>query len=209
MKKLVSLSLAGFAVLVMATSGLASTTHYSGQAVAFEHPHGHKAHIQDNQELLRLLKMDGATLHQELKAGKSLTDIAAAQGVEKQKVIDLLLNEASSRIDEAVKEGKITQEQANEKKAYLGEHIPKHVEQKGWLGHKGKGHKHKGHHYIEDTATLLGMKVDELRAKLKEGKSLVEIAAEKGISKEELIEKLSQKHKERLAEMVEKKWTGK
>lgn len=207
MKKLMSLGLAGVAVLVMATSGLASTTHSIGQPVAFEHRHGHKAHIQDNQELLTLLKMDTATLHQELKAGKSLADIAAAQGVEKQKVIDLLVNEASNRIDEAVKAGKLTQEQATEKKARLGEHIRRHVEQKGWFGHKGKGHQ--GHHYIEDTAAILGMNADELRTKLKEGKSLVEIAAEKGMSKEELIEKLSQKHKERLAEMVEKKWTGK
>ena len=204
MKKLMSLSLAGIAVLTIATSAFASTHTASMTTVTYQAASVFK---MEHHRLLPLLKIAAATLHQELKAGKSLADIAAAQGVEKQKVVDLLVKEASSRIDEAVKEGKITQTQADEKKARVTEHIQNHIEQKGGWGHKGKGHR--GYHHLQDSAAILGLEVDELRTKLKEGKSLVEIAAEKGMSKEELIEKLSQKHKERIAEMVEKKWTGK
>jgi predicted DNA-binding protein YlxM (UPF0122 family) len=96
-----------------------------------------------NNELLTLLKINANSLRQELKGGKSLADIAAARGVQKQQVIDLLVKQKAQRIDQALKTGKLTQAQADQKKAKLEDRVKQRVEQKGVFGHRH--HKHGGH----------------------------------------------------------------
>jgi len=217
MKKLLSMTAAGMAVLVIAGSAFAATpaattaTSSSVKQIAFDHQHKHEGRFA-NEELLTLLKMDAATLHEELKAGKSLADIAKAQGVDAQKVIDLLVKQAAERLDEAVKAGKLTQAQADEMKANIQEKVKNHVENKGGFGFKkfffkGK-HGGKGVHFA-DAATIIGIDEQELRTQLKSGKTLAQIAQEKGISKDDLISKLLEKEKERLTQMVDQAWPNK
>lgn len=66
------------------------------------------------EQLIALLGVDEEQLETELKAGKSLAEIATANGVEPQAVIDLLTSEAESMIDEALAEGEIEQAEADE-----------------------------------------------------------------------------------------------
>lgn len=70
-------------------------------------------------QLTALLGVTEDQLETELKAGKSLGEIATANGVEPQAVIDLLTSEAESMIDEALAEGEIDQAEANEIRAEL------------------------------------------------------------------------------------------
>ncbi len=65
-------------------------------------------------QLTELLGIDEEQLETELKAGKSLGEIATANGVEPQAVIDLLTSEAESMIDEALAGGEIEQAEADE-----------------------------------------------------------------------------------------------
>ncbi|WCK54017.1 hypothetical protein PP175_22300 [Aneurinibacillus sp. Ricciae_BoGa-3] len=214
MKKLLTLASAGVAVLAIASSAYAATTSTTTStgstataatqqaAVA----HQHKGQF-NNQQLLTLLNVDATTLQQDLKAGKSLADIASAQGVDEQKVIDLLVSQQSQRLDQALQSGKLTQDQVTKKKADLQSEIKNRVEHKGEFGFEGK-HGDRGGQF-KDAASVLGMNPQDVLTQLKSGKSLAQIAQSKGISETDLVNQLLQKDKDRLTKMVEQTWNQK
>lgn len=70
-----------------------------------------------------VLGIDTETLVTELRAGKSLADIATENGVEPQAVIDAIVAEATTQIDQAVTDGKIDADRAEQVKADLVDHV--------------------------------------------------------------------------------------
>lgn len=62
-----------------------------------------------------------------LQDGSSIADVAAANDVDVQTVIDALVTEATTHLDEAVADGRLTEEEATERKADLEERITAHV----------------------------------------------------------------------------------
>ena len=70
-------------------------------------------------EVLETLGIDVATLREQLQAGSSLAEIAEAQGVDVQALIEALVAEGSERIDEAVASGRIDEAEATARKAEL------------------------------------------------------------------------------------------
>ena len=76
----------------------------------------------------------------ELRSGKSLADVAKEKGVDEQAVIDGLVSAASTRIDQAVKDGKLAQDKADAMKAKLPDRIKALVEHQGLKG-PGRGAK--------------------------------------------------------------------
>ena len=70
-----------------------------------------------------LLGIDADTLRTELLDGKSLADIATENGVEPQAVIDALVAEAMTHLDQAVADGRIDADQADDLEADLSETI--------------------------------------------------------------------------------------
>ncbi len=91
-----------------------------------------KFEMKDNQELLSLLKLDAEELQAQLKDGKSLAEIAEAQGVAEDDVISLLTKQHEEQLAKAVEEGKLTQEQAEKVKEKTAEMVKMMVEK-----HKG------------------------------------------------------------------------
>lgn len=81
-------------------------------------------------ELLELLKLDEETFAAEVKAGKSLEEIAEAQGVDASEVIAFLTKQREAQLAEAVEAGKLTQEKADERKAGLAEAVKRQIEHK-------------------------------------------------------------------------------
>ena len=77
--------------------------------------------------------------------GTTLADVAAAEGVDTATLIDALVAEHTARITPAVTDGRITQEEADEKIAALPEHVAAQIEQEMGPGH-GPGHGHGGGH---------------------------------------------------------------
>lgn len=59
----------------------------------------------------------------ELRDGKTLTEIADAQGVEIQTVYDVMLTEAEDHMSQAVEAGYVTQEQADEHLTWMHNNI--------------------------------------------------------------------------------------
>ena len=70
-----------------------------------------------------VLGIDADTLRTELQDGKSLADIATEHDVDPQAVIDTLVAEATTQIDQAVTDGRVEADRADELKADLEDHI--------------------------------------------------------------------------------------
>jgi len=67
--------------------------------------------------LAELVGSDTDGLKAELGEGKTLAEIAEANGVEVQTVIDALVEKANARIDAAIEAGKLTAEEAETRKS--------------------------------------------------------------------------------------------
>ena len=149
---------------------------------------GMKVSYKENTELLSLLKLDAEKLQEELKAGKSLVEIAKAQGVETDDVVALLVKQNEAKLAEAVKAGKLTQEQADKMTENTSDRIKEQVEntQQGKGFDKGKGFGFGfGSEKNEELLSLLKLDADKLKEELKAGKSLAAVAEAQGVSVEE------------------------
>jgi uncharacterized protein YidB (DUF937 family) len=216
MKKLLSILASGLAVLavtgtVLAATPSATTTNSENETTieAATHSFSSWNGKASFPELLSLLKIDAKTLKAELKNGKSLAEIAAAQGVDKQQVIDLLVKNATERINKAVQSGKFTQDEADKKIVEITNQIKQSVEAKGkfFIGHPM--HHHRGKVNFAQIAAILGMDENALKSALKAGKTLAQIANEQGMSNDELVNQLLQHEKERITKWINKQWQDK
>jgi hypothetical protein len=70
-----------------------------------------------SEALTELLGLTTEEIHTQLHDGATLAEIATAQGVEVQAVVDALIAELDTRLDEAVADGRIDQAEADEKLA--------------------------------------------------------------------------------------------
>ncbi len=70
-----------------------------------------------SEALTELLGLTAEEIHTQLHDGSTLAEIATAQGVEVQAVVDALIAELDTRLDEAVADGRIDQAEADEKLA--------------------------------------------------------------------------------------------
>ncbi len=66
-------------------------------------------------------------LRSKLHDGKTLADVAKEQNVDVSKVIDAMVADATAHIDQAVQDGKLTADQASERKSNLKDRITKLV----------------------------------------------------------------------------------
>ncbi|SFF13739.1 hypothetical protein SAMN04487969_11516 [Paenibacillus algorifonticola] len=104
-----------------------------------------------SEETATVLGVTADELKTELKAGKSLADIAAEKGVDVQKVIDQKVSEEKARLDQALTDGKLTQEQYDAKIAKLTERVTQFVNGE-FTKPEGDGTGRQGKHGKRDTA---------------------------------------------------------
>jgi hypothetical protein len=96
----------------------------------------------DAQVLAGALGIDVATLHTELAGGSTIAELAAKHGVEVQTVIDALVADAKTHLDQAVQNGRITQAQADTRLTAITQRITDMVNNGGpqWMdGRHGPG----------------------------------------------------------------------
>ena len=74
--------------------------------------------------IAQAIGIDVETLFNELDSGKSIADVATANGVDPQTIIDLWIAEENKFVDELVAAGEITEEEAAEWKAESAEYAP-------------------------------------------------------------------------------------
>jgi hypothetical protein len=104
-------------------------------------------------------------LRTELEAGKTIAQVAGEKGVDVQTVIDALVADATTRITDAVNNG-----------------VPHPPEGEGRGDHHGPG--------LDAAATALGITTDELRTELEGGKTIAQVAGDKGVDVQTVIDAL-------------------
>lgn len=94
-------------------------------------------------DLAAAVGLTEAQLRSALQEGKTLAQVAQAEGISKSTLIDRLVAAANKRLDTAVSEGKLTQAEADQKKAGLRARITEAVDRvgprTGGPGHSGRG----------------------------------------------------------------------
>jgi len=111
-----------------------------------------------------------------------LNDAAKQLGVDAAKLSAALKQALANRVDAAVKAGQLTEAQGKELKARIQADSFPILGLRGGPGHHGRGL-----HHLEAAAAYLGVTEAALRASLESGKTLAEVAKEKGKSVDGLI----------------------
>lgn len=146
-------------------------------------------------------------LRAQLGQGKSIADVAKEKGVDPQRIIDARVAKARENVNQMVKDGKLTQAQADQALQSLPDQVKRQVEAKGAGVRGGFGRFMMPAMPVaglwDDAAQFLGISRDDLNAQLEGGKSLVEIAQARGKSKQDLVNFLIGKAKERLQQRVD------
>ena len=107
--------------------------------------HRHGARLAA-EAVAKVLGITVEELRTQQRAGKTLAQIAAAEGISKATLIDGLVKAAEAELAAAVKDGRLTQAQADEMKSGLRARITEKVDKvgPGPRGHGGPGRHH--HH---------------------------------------------------------------
>jgi uncharacterized protein YidB (DUF937 family) len=136
-----------------------------------------------------------------LQGGQTMAEVAEANGVEPQAVIDALVAEVEAHIDEQVAAGELTAEQGEQRKAEAAERIATFVNEGGPAGGPGGPGGHRGHG-LETAAEAIGITAEELRAALEDGQTVAEVAEANGVDAQTVIDALVAEATERITAFV-------
>lgn len=142
--KIIASSLAGLALLggtlafAVSGSGTASAADTAQSALTQDSaPSGIRGWFHQHHRDIRKEAVESAAktigipveeLRADFKAGQSIAEVATAKGVDPQKVVETWVQGADARIDQAVTDGKLTQDQADKAKAKVPEVAGKAVD---------------------------------------------------------------------------------
>lgn len=162
-------------------------------------------HRECGAEFAGILGMDAKVLSQELKSGNTLAQIAAAKGMDIKTLTQKAETLSNDKIDEAVANGKLTADKAVTMKAKTAAKAASEIN-KSWTGHKGKAGKENVFKNVrQQIPALLGMDATQLKEQLKSGKTLAQIAQDKGIAKDKLVSNVQSIMKANLDQAVKDK----
>lgn len=199
----ISSALAGFAaggVLMAAMPAFASTPSTTAHATQAQNWNGVGMHRRgpglqlmqkDMAQLASELHITKAQLNTDLKAGKSLDDIAAASGVSQATLASDLKTMIQTDLQARVAAGKMTATQETKVMANMDAHLTNfmantHLRQRPPEFGAGK-------HVLGVVATELKLTKQQLFAKLHSGQSINQIAVAQGVSPATLQKDLTQK----------------
>jgi len=127
-----------------------------------------------------------------------ISKFAANLGVSEDQVKDALEATKTQMLDEAVEQGKLTQEQADRIKSNdKGFGFPGF----GFDHGRGGGFKGRGPN-TEAMANVLGITTDQLNTQIQSGKKIEDLVAEKGMTMEQFGEKMLELKKEEISKAV-------
>ena len=134
-----------------------------------------------------------------LRDGQTLAQVAETNGVDPQQVVDVLVANGTERLDAAVAAGRIDQATADERKAYLPDRAAELVN--GELERKAHRHPRRSA-AIRTTAEAIGIDADELRAALRDGQTIAQVAEANDVDPQDVIDALVARSIERITKVV-------
>jgi len=197
-KKNIVLSLAMALMIGIGTTAYAATSN-STTGKTFEKGNrsgmmgmGKMQNFKGPHALSDLLKEKGTTdaeIKAALDSGKSLYDLAIEKGITDDQMKEYMITEGTKRIDDAVTAGKMTAAQAEAAKTKLNEVSANwNFKDQGngmMKGFRGMGG---GHNVLSTLLKEKGTTDAEIKAALDSGKSLYDLAIEKGITDAQMKE---------------------
>ena len=164
-------------------------------------------HVQAGvEDAAAYLGLSQEALREQLRDGKSLADIAKAQGKSVDGLVDALVKDETARLDQAVKDGRLTDGQRDEIVANLEEKLTALVNAQppafGFKFGHGAFLPSRGAN-LDEAATYLGLSEDALEQQLRDGKTLAEVAKAQGKSVGGLVDALVADEKQELQDAVD------
>lgn len=136
-----------------------------------------------------VLNMSADDVNTTLKSNnESLADLATAKGVDVQKVIDAVKKAIIDDLNVSVKEGDLTQEQADKTIAEAATIAENAVNGKGEHGNMEGRFGRMGITDLTGAAAALGVTADDLKTALASGNTLADIAKDKGVNVQTVID---------------------
>lgn len=175
---------------MFAPIGLASAQDDPEADSAAGAPTERRQHRQHRGEVLESLGIDADTIRAGFDADKSLVTIAGENGVSEAELVAAIEADMASHIADAVENGRLTQEEADEKLAELTDTITERINTVPSERPEREGRGHGGRFHAGEVLAELGLTVEDLRAGHEAGQTLAETAAENGISEEALVDAL-------------------
>ena len=153
---------------------------------------GWRGHDNECAELAALAGTDCDGLKAGFAEGQTLAEIAAANGVERQTLIDAITAEINAEIDDAVAAGKLTDAQADRYREGVADKVTAMVDGSG--EHRGHGGRDRHDRFndgdCDELAALLGTDCETLKTSLKAGQTPAEIAESSDIEPQTVIDAL-------------------
>jgi uncharacterized protein YidB (DUF937 family) len=134
-----------------------------------------------------------------LRDGQTLAEVAEANGVDAQRVVDVLVENGTARLEAAVAAGRIDQATADERKASLPERAADLVN--GELERDARRHPRRSA-AIRATAEAIGIDAAELRDALRNGQTIAQVAEANGVDPQDVIDALVARSTERITKVV-------
>jgi acetyl-CoA acetyltransferase len=154
-----------------------------------------------DSELATFLGMSATDLETAIKSGKTIDQIAQEKNISEDQLKQFFtsqhekhLAEIKTKLAEKVQSGKITQAQMDERIKMMTEHTGKRFEKpfgKPMMKHS------------DELTSFLKMTSEEFKTELKNGKTIEQIAASKGITKEQLTQFFTAQHENMVNKMKE------
>jgi hypothetical protein len=134
-----------------------------------------------------------------------LNDVAGQLGVTPERLTNAFKTALKNRVDQAVKDGRLTKAQGDRLKAAIDrESVPMLGPGLGFRHHKGGfGFRHERAGKLEAAAKYLGMTNAALRSALEDGKTLAQIAKDRNKSVDGLVNALVAEKKQGIDQAVE------
>ncbi|MBW5445600.1 hypothetical protein GE107_05925 [Cohnella sp. CFH 77786] len=168
-----------FSAYAATTTSGSDTSAQSSAAQTDKAPPAREFHIGKgavDQTVLDLLKLDQATLKTKLSEGKTLAEIAAEQGVSRDALKQALTDAFNKKLEEQKQEFSANLDNMIDAK---GNAFP----DRGFGGMKGFAARD-----LTSAATILGLSETDLKTALQSGKSLADLAKEKNVDVQKLID---------------------
>ena len=150
-----------------------------------------------------ILKLTEAELKTQVQSGKTLAQIATAQGVDIKLVVDAIVADMKSHIADEVKSGEITQAQADTKLADVTAKATERVNNVRPARGEGMhgGPKGPGRN-VAAIASVLKLTEAELKTQVESGKTLAQIATAQGVDVKLVVDAIVTDMKSHIAEEV-------
>jgi len=180
----------GALLAVTVAVGAVNTTFANDQGVAIEWSgnHGGPGGLGRGASLTTIataLNMTVADLQSAFQSGKTVATLATEKGVALQTVVDALLTEQKTLLQQAVTDGRLTQAQADARLAELQTQLPTQLSTAftpGLRGGRGMPGGFGAGASLTTIATTLGVTESELMTAFQAGKSVADVATEKNVA---------------------------